>query len=84
MIRVKLIFSMHDKELKERLLEMDSLTQEHVKEKIIAAETTRKEINQMEPDLQEGKRIEAVRKQRKKSNTVSFKSKTVASTKKEN
>ena len=43
MIRDKLIFSMHDKELKERLLEMESLTLDQVKEKIIAAETTRKQ-----------------------------------------
>ena len=76
MIRDKLIFSMHDKELKERLLEVDSLTLEHVKDKIIAAETTRKEVNQMESDLKEGKRIEAVRKHRQKSNKVSFQSKT--------
>ena len=74
MIRDKLIFSMRDKELKERLLEMDSLTLEHVKDKIIAAETTRKEINQMESDLTEGKRIEAVRKHRQKSNKISFQS----------
>ena len=78
MMRDKLIFSMRDKELKERLLEMDSLTLEHVKAKIMAAEITRKEINQMESDLQERKRIEAVRKQKKKSNAVSFQSKTVA------
>ena len=82
MIRDKLIFSMRDNELKERLYEMDSLTLEHIKKKIIAAETRRNEFNQMESNLQEGKRIEAVRKQQKKSNTFSFQSKTVAVQKK--
>ncbi len=70
---------MHDKELKEELLEMEKLTLENVKEKIIAAETTRKEIKLMESDNKEGKRIEPVRRIRnKKPNTVSDQCKTLA------
>eukprot|EP00795_Rhopilema_esculentum_P017626 gene17626-9267_t len=59
MIRDKLNFSMTDKELKEKLLEMENHSLESIKDKIIAAETTRYEINLMAHDVKEEKRIEA-------------------------
>ncbi len=49
---------MHYKELKEESLEMEKLTLENVKEKIIAAEITRKEIKLMESDNKDRKEKE--------------------------
>lgn len=70
MIRDKLIFSMSDRELKEQLLGIASLSLENVKDKIIAAETTRYEIKLMSSDVRAEKRIEAVRKQRQKPHSI--------------
>ena len=47
MIRDKIIFSLDDTELKEKLLEMEELTLAKTRDKCVAAETTRKEVKLM-------------------------------------
>ena len=47
MIWDKIVFSMADRELKEKLLEVDDLTLEKAKEKCLTAEITCKQVKEM-------------------------------------
>ncbi|XP_070560302.1 uncharacterized protein [Ptychodera flava] len=66
MIRYKIIFSLNDNELKEKPLSIDDITLDSVRDKCIAAETTRKEVKQMTTGTAEEKTIEAIRRRGKK------------------
>ncbi len=64
MIRDKLVFSLKDLQLKERLLDVDILTLQTTIEKCQSAETTRKEIKLMTEGVKEEKYLEAVKRQK--------------------
>ena len=62
MIQDKIVFSMVDRELKEKLLEADDLTLEKAKEKCLAAEITHKEVKEMAGSI---KAVDTMNRQRR-------------------
>ena len=80
MIRDKLVFSLKDKHLKERLLEVDNLSLQTTIEKCQAAETNCKEISIMTDGIKEESMVVEAVKIRKKKILTARGSRTVHST----